>query len=67
VCGAFAALLVGNYENNIYAQIGLVMLIGLSAKNSILIVEFAKAKTKRDSRFSKPPRKVPSSACARFL
>lgn len=44
VCGAFAALLVGQYENNIYAQIGLVMLIGLSAKNSILIVEFAKAK-----------------------
>lgn len=44
VCGAFAALLVGQYENNIYAQIGLVMLIGLSAKNSILIVEFAKMK-----------------------
>ena len=44
VCGAFAALLVGHYENNIYAQIGLVMLIGLSAKNSILIVEFAKMK-----------------------
>ena len=44
VCGAFAALMVGHYENNIYAQIGLVMLIGLSAKNSILIVEFAKMK-----------------------
>jgi HAE1 family hydrophobic/amphiphilic exporter-1 len=44
VCGAFAALLVGRYENNVYAQIGLVMLIGLSAKNAILIVEFAKMK-----------------------
>jgi HAE1 family hydrophobic/amphiphilic exporter-1 len=42
VFGAFAGLMVGRYENNIYAQIGLVMLIGLAAKNAILIVEFAK-------------------------
>lgn len=42
VFGAFAALKLGHYENNLYAQIGLVMLIGLAAKNAILIVEFAK-------------------------
>jgi len=42
VFGAFTALWVGRFENNVYAQIGLVMLIGLAAKNAILIVEFAK-------------------------
>jgi hydrophobe/amphiphile efflux-1 (HAE1) family protein len=44
VLGTFFGLIARGYDNNVYVQIGLVMLIGLAAKNAILIVEFAKLK-----------------------
>jgi HAE1 family hydrophobic/amphiphilic exporter-1 len=44
ILGALGATWVRAFDNNIYTQIGLVLLIGLSCKSAILIVEFAKAR-----------------------
>ena len=47
VLGAFLALWSRHFENNVYVQIGLIMLIGLSAKNAILIVEYARTEVQK--------------------
>jgi len=47
VLGTVAALLARGLDNNVYTQIGIVLLIGLASKNAILIVEFAQAEREK--------------------
>ena len=61
-----AGVWLAKLDNNIFTQIGLVVLVGLAAKNAILIVEFAKQLEDQ----GKPPlrgdrRGVPACACGR--
>ena len=57
ILGVFAFINLAGIENNIYVQVGLIMLIGLLAKNAILIVEYAVQRRKR--------RHVADGGCAR--
>ena len=57
--GSFFGVWLMGYDNNVYVQIGNIMLIGLAAKNAILIVEFAKAK--QDAGSSAPDAAIESA------
>ena len=50
--GVFAFINFAGIENNIYVQVGLIMLVGLLAKNAILIVEYAVQRRKAGFRIS---------------
>lgn len=62
--GAFFGVWMMGIDNNVYTQIGLILLIGLAAKNSILIVEFAKEK--QDTEGCSPQEAALESARLRF-
>ena len=65
VFGAFLGLLLRKLDLDVYGQIGLIMLIGLAAKNAILIVEFAKLELRAGKKLVEAALEARSCGCAR--
>ena len=66
ILGAFLALTLRGFQNNVYVQIGLIMLIGLAAKNAILIIAFAKTEYERANPFPMPRWRARGSGSGQF-
>ena len=65
VLGALLGLKIAGLDLSIYAQLGIVLLIGLASKNAILIVEFAKERHERDGLGIVPRSRARANASAR--
>lgn len=66
VFGALLGLLLFGQSINIYSQVGIIVLVGLAAKNGILIVEFVNQLRDAGRPFRKPPSRAPWFACGRL-
>ena len=65
ILGAFAAVWIRELDFDVYGQIGLVTLVGLGAKNAILIVEFANRTSRKARARWRQRSKRPACACVR--